>query len=404
MRALDGSDALLPNSDNGNVWGINLDGTSATPLTHYTATEALAQHAAFSPDATRVAFQSGGALDGSDNANKPNGSVSQNIWVMNADGTGSKPLTKLTAKLAGANDPAWSPDSANIAFDSDRALDGSDAIISCSPCIVPVNIWVMKADGTGLTHLTSLTGSGVRTMNPLWSPDGTKLAYISNRALDGSDATAASASTFNIWVINADGTNDHHLTSYNASGAEASFLAWSLDGTRIAYASDGALNASDAQTANATFNIWVVNTSGTPVITALTQLDAPNLNSFPPAWSPDNSKIAYRSTRALDGSNTANGANATRNVWVMNSDGSAPAHLTALTSAVNSSLDIEAPLWVKNGAKIVFVSNRALDGSDSTNANKTLNIWVMNADGSSPTPLTKITVSGGDCRHARLHP
>jgi len=403
-RALDGSDNILPNSSNGNIWGVNLDGTGATPFTHYTANKAIAQAAVFSPNAAKIAFRSSGALDGSDNPNNPNFVVAFNIWIANPDGTGTMPLTKLTAALAGTSFPVWSPDSSKIAFDSDRALDGSDAVIACSPCLEPVNVWVMKADGSSPTPLTSLTVSGVHAGSPVWSPDGTQLAYISNRALNGSNAMAAVAGAINVWVINADGTNDHHLTSYNTGAVAAAFLAWSPDGTKIAFQSDGALNGSDAQTTNNTHNIWVVNASGTPVSTALTQLDAANVDSLFPAWSPNNAKIAYKSTRALDGSNMANGANATENIWVMNADGSGNGHLTALANALNNVHLAEASVWAKNGSKIVFVSDRALDGSDATNANEALNVWVMNADGSSPTPLTKVTVPESDCRNARAHP
>jgi hypothetical protein len=42
----------------------------------------------------------------------------------------------------------------------------------------------------------------------------------------------------------------------------------------------------------------------------------------------------------------------------------------------------------------MFTGLRALDGSDNVNPNFNENIWVMNADGSNPKPLTQITAPG----------
>jgi hypothetical protein len=102
--------------------------------------------------------------------------------------------------------------------------------------------------------------------------------------------------------------------------------------------------------------------------------------------------ITFRSGRALDGSDAAN-TNNTTNIWVMNPDGSSPTPLTKLTAAGAGS---SGPVWSPDGSKISFPSDRALDGSDTANTNQTTNIWVINADGSSAAPLTKLTASGAD--------
>src|SRR5260370_20762692 len=74
--------------------------------------------------AITITFGSGRALDGSDAINAPNQTF--NVWVVNADGSGTTPLTKLTANNTDSFHPFPSPDRNNLTFTSARALDGSD--------------------------------------------------------------------------------------------------------------------------------------------------------------------------------------------------------------------------------------------------------------------------------------
>jgi len=76
---------------------------------------------------------------------------------MAADGTNSKPLTRLTATgLDNFDNPlAWSRDGSQIAYTTIRALDGSDAI---DPNNVG-NLWVVKADGSTARAVTLVTAS-----------------------------------------------------------------------------------------------------------------------------------------------------------------------------------------------------------------------------------------------------
>jgi len=91
----------------------------------------------------------------------------------------------------------------------------------------------------------------------------------------------------------------------------------------------------------------------------------------------------------LDGSDALNN-NSTVNIWLVNADGSGVAPLTKLTAPGAGS---SSPIWSPGGTQVFFHSARALDSTDAANPNSTRNIWVVNADGSGATPLTKITAA-----------
>src|ERR1700690_2787391 len=176
---------------------------------------------------TEVAYQSTRALDGS---NAANANVTTNIWLANVDGSGSSSLTKHMARNASSRDPFPSPDGTKLVFDSSAALDGSDTAGNAR------NVWIVNADGTGLTALTKLSANGVSCVSPTFSPDGSKIVFSTDRALDGSDGVIPST---NIWIMNSDGTNPTPVTQLTAAGG-SEHPVFSPDGTKIAYASQRA--------------------------------------------------------------------------------------------------------------------------------------------------------------------
>jgi Tol biopolymer transport system component len=377
-RALDGSNA--PNAT-GNLWIVHTDGTGLTALTKLTASQANPIGALWSPDASRIAFESLQALDGSD-AVAP--SFIFNIWTMKSDGTGATPLTKLTASGASSLSPIWSPDGTKILFTSARALDGSDTRNANGTS----NVWVMSADGSGARALTTLTANGAAGLliSASWSPSGGQIVFSSARALDGSDA-ANPNSVVNIWVMNADGTGAKPLTLLTSGGIACFNPVWSPDGAKLAFASNRALDGSDALL-NA-LNIWVINADGSGAM-PLTRLTATGVVNSEPDWSPNGRKIAFLSSRAVDGSDAINPAD---NLWVVNSDGSGAMPFTRLTATIANSFDAG---WSADGSQLAFTSQRALDGSDTANTNQTQNIWLINSDGTNAKPLTQLTAFGAN--------
>ena len=152
------------------------------------------------------------------------------IYVMNADGSG---VTRLTNNSIDDLNPAWSPDGRRIAFHSDR--DGN------------FEIYVMNADGSGVTRLTN---NSAYDGDPAWSPDGARIAFESFRSpRDGN---------WEVYVMNADGSGVTRLTNnYSASDNNPT---WSPDGTRIAFHSN-----SDFGFGGLNYEIYVMNADGSGV-------------------------------------------------------------------------------------------------------------------------------------------
>ncbi len=240
------------------------------------------------------------------------------ICVLEADeeAANSEPI-RLTEDQAEDWQPAWSPDGHRLAFVSNRS--GED------------QIYVMGANGAELTCLTE--GAG-RNWAPAWSPDGTRFAFVSDR--DGQTE---------IYVMEADGSKPTRLTDDPAHDLDP---AWSPDNTRIAFVST---RAGDA-------DIYVMEADGSNPI---------NLNASDPtyeatpAWAPDG-RIAFTSNR--DGN---------MEIYVMEADGSNPTRLTDEPSSDTN------PVWSPDGHYIAFQSDR--DGAAE--------VYIMKADGSNPTRLTE---------------
>lgn len=219
--------------------------------------------------------------------------------------------------------PAYSPDGRRIAYMSNAAGD--------------FDIYVVALEEGTRSRLTDAPG---RDGTPAWSPDGRRIAFQSFR--DGHSQ---------IYVMETDGSSQRNL-SRSPSHDEHPF--WSPDGERILFVSDRDTPEGREQS----FDLYEMAADGSDVrrITA-----TPEAETFA-SWSPDGSRIACRRVMA-DGN---------WEVVILDREGE-----TLLNLSNHPAVD-GWPGWSPDGAWVVFTSKRA--GSED--------LWMARSDG---TELHRLT-------------
>ena len=214
-------------------------------------------------------------------------------------------------------------------------------------------IYVMEVDGNNQQRLTNNPNSD---WSPSWSPDGKRIAFMSDR--DGHVDILGGLLNFEIYVMDADGNNQQRLTDNDFFDTHPS---WSPDGKRIAFMSrrDGHFIGEFGLSSE----IYVMDADGGNE----QRLTENRKGDFSPSWSPDGKWIAFSTDRKGDDVN--------HEIYVMDADGNNQRRLT------NNRVDDWSPSWSPDGERIVFVSNP--DGK-----HENYEIYVMDNDGGNQQKLT----------------
>ena len=183
------------------LWVINADGSGERKLPHAKRSEA--HNPDWSPDGSRIAFERCSANN-------------CEIWIVSADGTREKRLGPDCLRLPDdacrdRGTPAWSPDGKRIAFGQ-----GSKAVREGK--LKFSEIFIMNADGSGARQVTRLTAGKPFAMDinrPMWSPDGKQLVFEMQNF-----KTADPPNRRALFVVNVDGSGLRQLTDWSMNGGD----------------------------------------------------------------------------------------------------------------------------------------------------------------------------------------
>ncbi|NOT08940.1 MAG: hypothetical protein HOP28_12145 [Gemmatimonadales bacterium] len=241
-----------------------------------------------------------------------------------------------TAPLAAQDTPAYAATPVLPAQDAYPHVSRSGAVVFQSNRVGGWKLFVAQPDGSGLRQLTTGTSEDV---TPVWSPDGTQVAFASTVA--GNE---------DIWVIRADGTGLRNVTNHASGDSHPN---WSPDGRTIVFCSNRRDGRHD--------DVYTISIDGSN----LRQIsNSGNGYDTFPSLSPDGQRIVFR--RLLQARTADSALLANSEIFIMNADGSNAKNLSR-----NGDFD-GWPSWSPDGRRIAFSSNRS-DG---------FQIFVMNADGS----------------------
>ena len=254
-----------------------------------------------------------------------------NVWnlaLVNQDGSGFRQLTQERADKPRL--PVWSPSRETLAY---TLQVGEDASSSWELWVTDTNGDVKKQLATGLAADARAT----------WSPDGTRLAYVSEQA-----------GPPDIWVLDLTTGEPTQLTQTDTTETDP---AWSPDGRSIAYSTqiEGNLDI---------YKLSVDDPAAAPV--RLTEDAAADAD---PAWHPLDGSLAF--ARDFGSGN--------REIFTMNGEGANEQQLTDTPAAE------EDPAWEPSGAYIAFESDRDKPAGDDDE----YEIYVMLPDGTDVRRLTQ---------------
>jgi dipeptidyl aminopeptidase/acylaminoacyl peptidase len=268
--------------------------------------------------------------------------LNYDIYVMDP-ATPDAPPVRLSTDGRYNENPDWSPDGSKIVYDGWGTHFG--------PRIQVMDTDPATEDWTVLTNPCADEFDCYGDFQPVWSPDGTRIAFVSSRPnADGSENWS-----YEIYVMDATGeggslppatrlTTDVPDPDTGAS-IEDSQVTWSPDGTRIAFLSEGRGADQDS------CDLWAMDSQDLDGdgfgdnLRRLTFDESFNCDAFSdvsPQWAPNSNLIAFTSVRS-----------GYFDIWLVNADD--PTDLRNVTQTPDVYED--QPSWSSDGTQIIFRSS-----------------------------------------------
>ena len=281
------------------------------------------------------------------------------IAYMRISGTGDQQDSDLMAADAGTGAasplltgssfavfPVWSPDGTRVAFAMNDP--GGDS----------TSLYVMNADGADLTRI-----GGGSVVSISWSPQGDRIAFVDRQSFSGSG----------LYVVTPTGSDPQLI-----SPGQWESVSWSPDGQRFVL-TGWPHNTEHGCPPDCT-DIYTMRSDGG----GLTKLTDDNIYEHYATWSPDGTKIVYTRTKNFDDADYGS------DVFVMNADGTGQTRLTDWQGFDSF------PVWSPDGRSLAFASDRGATAKQQQDNRDNgsfggISLWVMAADGSDPRML----VDGG---------
>ena len=277
------------------------------------------------------------------------------------------------------------------------AFPGANGPIACGGLRgndVDLEIIEVNPDGTGER---ALTNNGFRDGSPAYSPDGSKIAFESQRH----NVLGQPANT-EIYVANNDGDlegpdvkrltfNDGLLANGTLNGTAATDFSpsWSPDGTQIVFHSGRLTTFPDAPLTATDFEIYKMSATNGESLTPATRLTVNRGQDAIPSWSPDGTKIAFQGFPAGNPATLNNNLE----IWTMDPDGGNRTNISNFPGTPNdpntpanenlNGLDRDV-IWSPDSQFIAFNSARA----SAVAGNQNFDVYRATRDGNSVVRLT----------------